>query len=85
MSERGLIELEKQGLFRSVKLGGLDFCEHCVIRKATRVKFSKSSNTTKKTLGYVHSDLWGSTQREYLGGGRYFITFIDDCYRKVWV
>ncbi|KAL5544596.1 hypothetical protein UlMin_008380 [Ulmus minor] len=70
VSERGLHELEKQGLFGSEKLGGLDFCEHCVYGKATRVKFSKSSYVTKETLGYVHSDLWGPSQKESLGGGR---------------
>ena len=85
VSERGLHELEKQGLFGSEKLGGLDFCEHCVYGKAIRVKFSKLSYVTKETLGYVHSDLWGPSQKESLGGGRYFISFIDDCSRKVWV
>ena len=74
-----MIELEKHGLFGSEKLGGLDFCEHCIIRKTTQVKFNKSSNTTKETLGYVYSDLWGPSQRESLGGGRYFIMFVDDC------
>ena len=54
-----MIKLKKQGLFDSVKLGGLDFCEHYVLRKETRVKFSKLFNTMKETLGYVHSDLWG--------------------------
>ncbi|KAL5557135.1 hypothetical protein UlMin_039371 [Ulmus minor] len=38
-----------------------------------------------ETLGYVHSDLWGPSQKESLGGGKYFISFIDDCSRKVWV
>ncbi|KAL5562397.1 hypothetical protein UlMin_032144 [Ulmus minor] len=74
VSERGMHELEKQGLFGSDKLGGLDFCEHCVLVKATRVKFSKSSHTTMETLGYVHSDLWGPSQKESLGGGKYFIS-----------
>ncbi|KAL5540237.1 hypothetical protein UlMin_044477 [Ulmus minor] len=64
VSERGMHELEKQGLFGSDKLGGLDFCEHCVLGKTTRVKFSKSSHTTMETLGYVHSDLWGPSQKE---------------------
>ena len=40
-------ELEKKGLFGSEKLGGPDFCEHCVIGKATQVKFSKLFNTMK--------------------------------------
>ena len=56
-----------------------------VYGKATWIKFSKLSNITKERLGYVYSDLWGPTQRESLGGGRYFIAFIDDCSRKVWV
>ncbi|KAL5555285.1 hypothetical protein UlMin_037521 [Ulmus minor] len=70
VSERGLHERGKQGLFGIEKLGGLDFCEHCVYGKATRVKFSKSSYVTKETLGYIHSDLWGPPQKESLGGGR---------------
>ena len=85
VSEKAMYELEKEGLFESDKLGGLDFCEHCVLGKATQGKFSKSSYTTKDTLSYVHSNLCGPSQRVSLGGGRYFITFIDDFSRKVWV
>ena len=48
---------KSRGCLGVKKLGGLDFCEHCVYGKATRVKFGKSSNVTKEMLGYVHSDL----------------------------
>ncbi|RVW64482.1 Retrovirus-related Pol polyprotein from transposon TNT 1-94 [Vitis vinifera] len=34
------------------------FCEHCVFRKATRVKFSKTVHETQNQLDYLHSDLW---------------------------
>lgn len=53
--------------------------------KATQVKFNRSKHVTRKTLSYIHSNLWGTSQTETLGGRRYFFTFIDDCSRKVWV
>ena len=36
-------------------------------------------------MEYVHSDLWGPARTPTHAGGRYFITFIDDYSRKVWV
>ena len=36
MSERGLKELEKQGMFGSDKIGNLEFCEDCVLGKSSR-------------------------------------------------
>ncbi|RVW20652.1 Retrovirus-related Pol polyprotein from transposon TNT 1-94 [Vitis vinifera] len=36
-------------------------------------------------LELVHTDLWGPSPVASLGGSRYYITFIDDSSRKVWV
>ena len=36
-------------------------------------------------LELVHTDLWGSSSVSLLGGFRYYITFIDDYSRKVWI
>ncbi|MGV7994907.1 DDE-type integrase/transposase/recombinase, partial [Mycobacterium kansasii] len=36
-------------------------------------------------LELVHTDVWGSTQVLSLGGSRYFVSFIDDASRKLWV
>ena len=37
-------------------------------------------------MEYIHSDLWGSPSvEESLAGCKYFITFIDDYSRKVWI
>jgi hypothetical protein len=33
----------------------------------------------------VHTYVWGPTQVSYLGGSRYYVTFIDDETRKTWV
>ncbi|KAH9679839.1 hypothetical protein KPL71_026297 [Citrus sinensis] len=69
----------------SVELPALEFCEKCVFGKATRQKFNPGKQETKNTLDYIHSDLWGPSQVSSHGGAGYFITFIDDFSRKVWV
>jgi hypothetical protein len=33
----------------------------------------------------VHIDVWGSTHVSFIGGSRYYVTFIDDETRKTWV
>ncbi|KAH9781363.1 Integrase catalytic domain-containing protein [Citrus sinensis] len=85
MSEKGLKELSKQGLLGTDQISALEFCEKCVFGKATRQKFNPVKQETKNTLDYIHSDLWGPSQVPSHGGARYFITFIDDFSRKVWV
>lgn len=85
MSLKGLKELQKQGVLRNGKISYLDFCEDCVLGKATRNNFSKSFHSTKGILEYIHSDLWGFAQTMSLGGNNYFLSFIDDYSRKVWV
>jgi len=33
----------------------------------------------------VHTDVWGPAQVSSLGGSWYYVTFIDDATRKVWI
>ena len=46
--------------------------------------FSKSKNKSER-LELVHRDVWGPSQVSYLGGSRYYVTFINDATRKTWV
>lgn len=85
MSERGLKELAKQGLFGSDKIGNLEFCEDCVLGKSSRGSFKRSSQKSNERLDYAHLDLWGPAQCVSLGGNMYFLSIIDDFSRKVWV
>ncbi|KAH9717203.1 hypothetical protein KPL71_021739 [Citrus sinensis] len=85
MSERGLKELQKKRVFGSDKLNSLGFCEDCILGKASSLKFESAVHSTKKKLAYIHSDLWGPAQVDSLGGCRYFLSFIDDYSRMVWV
>lgn len=83
--EKALQGLVKQGLLKGAKTGKHGFCEHCVLGKQTRVKFGTAVHNTKGILDYVHTDVWGPSKNESLGGNRWFVTFIDDFSRRVWV
>ena len=85
INERVLKELSNQCLLGDDKVNSLKFCEKCVFRKAIRLKFNLGRKETKQTLDYIHLDLWGPSQVPSLGGARYFVSFIDDFSRKVWI
>ncbi|KAH9684587.1 hypothetical protein KPL70_013604 [Citrus sinensis] len=53
--------------------------------KKTRVKFGTANHDTREILEYVHSDVWGPTKTASIGGSHYFVTFVDDFSRRVWV
>jgi len=84
-SEKSLQILAKQGLLEGVKTCKLDFCEHCVKEKQTRMKFGTAIHDTKGILDYVHSDVWGPSKTASMGGKHYYVTFVDDYSRRVWV
>ena len=64
----------------------MDLCESCVYGKQKRVSFVKTGKENKsEKLELVHTDVWGPAQVSSLGGFYYYITFIDDATRKVWV
>jgi transposase InsO family protein len=64
----------------------LDICESCVLGKQKKLSFLKVGRTLRpRKLELVHTDLWGPSPVASLGGSRYYVTFIDDFSRKVWV
>ena len=83
--EKFLQTLMRYGLLKCMKTCKLKFCEHCTIGKKIRVKFGAINHDTHEILKYVHSDIWGPTKIASIGGSHYFIIFIDDFSRRVWV
>ena len=79
---RSLQGLVSQGLLRGVKSLKMDFYEHQILEKQTRMKFAGSSHQIDGILDYIHTDVWGPTQIPSLGGKRYFVTFVDDFSRR---
>ena len=64
----------------------INFCESCVKGKHHRSQFPTSGGKrSEEPLGLVHSDLCGKMSAESQSGAEYFLTFIDDRTRYVWV
>ena len=56
----------------------------CIEKK--KVSFVKSGKEKKnEKLEFVHIDVRGLAYLSSLGGSHYYVTFIDDVTRKVWV
>ena len=86
MSLKNMSTLVKNGFITDKDVKELDFCEHCIIGKSHKLSFPKAKHMTKGIPEYVHSDLWGSPSTpDSLAGNKYFVTFIDDFSKKVWI
>jgi hypothetical protein len=85
MSEQGLKVLSDRTLLPSLKSLKLDFCKHCIYGKHNRQRFKTGRHTNEGILDYIHSDVWGPSPNILYVGSSYFVTFIDDFSRKVWV
>ena len=53
--------------------------------KQCKQRFKVGNHNSKYVLDYIHSDLWGPSPVVSYGGALYFLTFIDDYSRRVWV
>ena len=64
----------------------IKFCEPCLKGKHRRSQFPPySERTTTEPLELVHSDVCGKLNSKSLSGAEYFVTFINDKTRYVWV
>jgi transposase InsO family protein len=85
MSEKWLKVLVDRKSLPSLKFMNLNFCKYCVFGKKCRQKFKAGRNISKGILDYIHLDVLGPSPIVSLGGLSYFVTFLDDYSRKVWV
>ncbi|KAK2988761.1 hypothetical protein RJ640_025920 [Escallonia rubra] len=60
-------------------------CEVCELAKSHRVSFPLALNKSPDPFMIIHSDVWGPSKVNSLGGSRWFVTFIDDCTGMTWV
>jgi hypothetical protein len=60
-------------------------CESCILGKHKRTRFPQSSTQDKQHLELVHTNLCGPMQIKSIGGRFYFLTFIDDFSKKIWI
>ncbi|KAL1536503.1 Retrovirus-related Pol polyprotein from transposon TNT 1-94 [Salvia divinorum] len=60
-------------------------CEECILAKSKKLSYPKGKHTSSAPLDYAHSDLWGPAPVNSVGGGRYYMSIIDDYSRKIWL
>ena len=86
MSKKGMKVMLSKDKLPGLKSIELDFYEDCIYGKQRRVSFSKVRKTLKtERLELIHTDVRDKASVFSLGGSLYFVTFIDDSSRKVWI
>jgi len=86
ISEKGLQVMKTKGKLPGLESIKLELCESCIFGKQTCISFGNSKRQLKtQKLELVHSDVWGPAPVASMGGARYYVTFIDDSTRKVWI
>ncbi|KAE8689304.1 paired amphipathic helix protein Sin3-like 3-like [Hibiscus syriacus] len=86
MSEKGRKTLLSKGKLSDLKSIDVGLCEDCIFGKQKKVSFAKIGKTPKaEKLELVHTDVWGPSSVPSLAGSLYYVTFIDDSTRNVWV
>ncbi|MCO5555187.1 hypothetical protein L7F22_008730 [Adiantum nelumboides] len=76
--------LSRCGYLPCLRYADFSHCEHCIYGKHTQTPHKRSLSLKSDSLDLVHSDVCEMPQLS-LGGKRYFVSFIDDATRKVWV
>ena len=86
MSEKGMKTLLSKGKLPDLKNVDVGLCEDCIFGKQKKVSFTKIGKTPKaERLELVHTDVWGPSPVSSLASSLYYVTFIDDSTRKLWV
>ena len=61
------------------------FCNACHMAKLRRTSFKYLDDRCLSPFECIHSDVWGPCQVESLTGCRYFVIFVDDYSRTMWL
>ena len=86
MCAKGLKILVTKEALEGLKSINIGLCESCVMDKQKRVSFTKTPREPKNVrFEIVNTDVRGPSLASSLGGSRFYVTFIDDFSRKVWV
>lgn len=64
---------------------GKSSCATCCEGKQCRLPFKSTSQRSSDLLDIVHTDICGPMENVSIGGSRYFLLFVDDCSRMVFV
>lgn len=85
---KSLHELSNNSMVEGMKIDGNGVlkCKTCMLSKIHVLPFPQESHTTtSELLEVVHSDVCGPFRVASVAGSKYFVTFIDDKSRRVFV
>ena len=86
MSDKGMKLHHSKKILPSLKCVNMDLCEIHVYGKKKRVNFVKSGKGKKsERLELMHTNVWRTAQESSIGGSHYYVTFINNATRKLWV
>jgi len=85
MSERGLQALCKKNDLPGITYCKLVLCKFSIMGRQCRVAFFTSQHKTKGLVDLIHTDVWETLPVASIVGARYYVAFIDDFSRKVWL
>lgn len=60
-------------------------CSDCQHAKSCSLPFSSRLHTSKFPLDLVYSDVWGPASTLSNSGCRYYVSFLDDCTKFLWL
>ncbi|KAJ4774690.1 Gag/pol [Rhynchospora pubera] len=60
-------------------------CTDCSLAKSHKLPFSCSNSLSVAPLDLIHADVWGPAPVVTSNGFRYYVVFIDDCTKFVWI
>jgi hypothetical protein len=85
MSSKYIDMLSEKKMLSKIGKNDFDFCEHCVMGKQMRKPFGVGTHSSKEFLEYVHSDVCEPFSVASLSSKWYYVSFIDDYSRFIWV
>lgn len=74
-----------KGTINDFAVSNRKVCVTCIQGKQTRLPFKHEGNRASQLLELVHSDVCGPFSVNSFSGKRYFVTFVDDFSRKLFV
>ena len=60
-------------------------CLSCQLGKQPALSFNKSDSISSTPFDLIHSDVWGPSPHNTMGGSKYFVVFIYDYTRFTWI
>jgi histone deacetylase 1/2 len=63
----------------------LPVCSDCQQARSSQLSFTTNNHKSINPLDIVHTDVWGPTPILSNSGARYYLCFLDDCTKFIWL